>query len=186
MNMVERKTRSGRQEKGRAGREETGVDIGLGGVFKGLGDFINLLSEMVETGESEVNRTGEFKVKGLGDRGKGVYGFTVRTGIGGTPRVEHFGNIRSTEEGPVVAEVREPMIDVFDEGETVLVVAELPGVAEGEITVDVKDDILTLETTGERKYAKEVLLPYSVDAPSMKKAHKNGVLELRLDKAKDE
>jgi HSP20 family protein len=186
MNMVERKTRSGRQEKGRAGREETGVDIGLGGVFKGLGDFINLLSEMVETGESEVNRTGEFKVKGLGEKARGVYGFTVRTGIGGTPQVERFGNIRSTEEGPVVAEVREPMIDVFDEGETVLVVAELPGVAEGEITVDVKDDILTLETTGEMKYAKEVLLPYSVDAPSMKKAHKNGVLELRLDKAKDE
>lgn len=184
--MAERKTRSGRQEKSRAGREEMGVDIGLGGVFKGLGDFINLLSEMVEAGESEVSRTGEFKVKGLGDRGKGVYGFTVRTGIGGTPQVEHFGNIRSTEEGPVVAEVREPMIDVFDEGETVLVVAELPGVAEGEITVDVKDDVLTLETTGERKYAKEVLLPCSVDAPSMKKAHKNGVLELRFGKAKNE
>jgi HSP20 family protein len=59
-------------------------------------------------------------------------------------------------------------------------------VAEGEITVEVKDDVLTLETTGERKYAKEVLLPCSVNAPSMKKAHKNGVLELRLDKAKDE
>jgi len=184
--MAERKTSSGRRERRTADREEMGVDIGLGGVFKGLGDFINLLSEMVEAGESEVSRTGEFKVKGLGDRGRGVYGFTVRTGIGGTPQVERFGNIRSTEEGPVVAEVREPMIDVFDEGETVLIVAELPGVAEGEITVDVKDDVLTLETTGERKYAKEVLLPCSVDAATMKKAHKNGVLELRLDKAKDE
>jgi HSP20 family protein len=184
--MAERKTSPGRRERRRAGREKTGVDIGLGGIFKGLGDFINLVSEMVEAGESEVTRTGEFKVKGLGDRGRGVYGFTVRTGIGGTPRVERFGNIRSTEEGPVVDEVREPLVDVFDEGETVLVVAELPGVAEEEITVEVKDDVLTLETAGERKYAREVLLPCSVDAATMKKAHKNGVLELRLNKAKGE
>ena len=182
--MVERKTTSGRQERRRAGREEVGIDLGLGGVFKGFGDFMNLLSEMVEAGESEVTRTGEFKVKGLGEKGRGVYGFTVRTGIGGTPRVERFGNIRSTQEGPVVDEVREPMVDVFDEGETVLVVAEVPGVAEGEITVEVRDDILTLETAGERKYAKEVLLPCPVDAASIKKAHKNGVLELRFGKAK--
>lgn len=184
--MAERKTSSGRRERRTAGREEIGVDIGLGGIFKGLGDFINLVSEMVEAGESEVTRTGEFKVKGLGDRGRGVYGFTVRTGIGGTPRVERFGNIRSTEEGPVVDEVREPLVDVFDEGETVLVVAELPGVAEEEIAVEVKDDVLTLETAGERKYAKEVLLPCPVDAATVKKAYKNGVLELRLNKSKDE
>lgn len=183
--MVERERSSGRRERRRAGREEIGVDIGLGGIFKGIGDFISLVSDMVEAGESEVSRTGEFQVKGLGDRAKGVYGFTVRTGIGGTPRVERFGNIRSTEEGPVVDEVREPLVDVFDEGETVLVVAELPGVAEEEITIEVKDDVLTLETTGEGKYAKEVLLPCPVDAATMKKAHKNGVLELRLNKPKD-
>jgi HSP20 family protein len=109
----------------------------------------------------------------------------VRTGIGGIPRVERFGNIRSTEEGPVVDEVREPLVDVFDEGETVLVVAEVPGVVEEEITVEVRDDVLSLETKGERKYAKEVLLPCPVDAATMKKAYKNGVLELRLGKAKD-
>jgi HSP20 family protein len=185
MDMVERKIGSSRQERRRAGREEIGVDIGLGGIFKGIGDFIDLLSEMVEAGESEVTRTGEFKVKGLGEKARGVYGFTVRTGIGGIPRVERFGNIRSTEEGPVVDEVREPLVDVFDEGETVLVVAEVPGVVEEEITVEVRDDVLSLETKGERKYAKEVLLPCPVDAATMKKAYKNGVLELRLGKAKD-
>jgi len=184
--MAEKKTSPGSGERRRAGREEIGVDIGLGGIFKGLGEFINLVSDMAEAGESEATRTGEFKVKGLGDRGRGVYGFSVRTGIGGTPQVERFGNIRSTEEGPVVDEVREPLVDVFDEGETVLVVAELPGVAEDEITIDVKDDVLTFETAGEKKYSKEVVLPCPVDAATMKKAHKNGVLELRLKKSKDE
>jgi HSP20 family protein len=170
------------ERKKRETKGEASFDLGFGGLFKGLGDFLDLLSEMVETGEEEVTRTGEFKVKGLGDKARGVYGFSVRTGIGGIPRVERFGNIRTTEEGPVVAEVREPLVDVFDEDQEIVVVAELPGVGEEEIHIEVQDDILSLETTGERKYAKEILLPGPVDAATLQKAYKNGILELRLKK----
>ncbi len=159
------------------------LDLGFGGLFKGLGDFIDLLGDMIETGEEEVTRSGEFKIKGLGDKGRGVYGFSVRTGIGGIPRVERFGNIRATEEGPVVAEVREPLVDLFDEEQEIVVVAELPGVGEEEVHIEVQDDILSLETTGERKYAKEILLPGAVDVATLQKAYKNGILELRLKKA---
>lgn len=168
--------------KKRESSEEVSIDLGLGGLFKGLGDFLDLLSEMVETGESEVARTGEFKVKGLGDQARGVYGFTVRTGIGGVPRVERFGNIRTTEEGPVVAEAREPLVDLFDEEDEIVLVAELPGVAEEEIRIEVEGDILSLETSGERKYAKEILLPGTVEAASLQKTYRNGILELRLKK----
>jgi len=174
------------ERRRRQRRPEGSIDLGLGGMFKGIGDFIDLLSEMVEEGKAEVSRTGEFRVKGMGEKARGVYGFTVRTGLGGIPRVERFGNIRSTERGPVVAEVREPLVDVFDEGDNVLVVIELPGVAEEEVSVEVKDDVLSLEAKGERRYAKEVLLPYRVDAATMRKGCKNGVLEVRLSKAKDE
>jgi HSP20 family protein len=132
--------------------------------------------------EREFHRTTEFKVRGLGDQARGVYGLTVRTGIGGIPRVERFGNIRATEEGPVVAEVREPLVDVFDEEFEIVIVAELPGVGEGEIHIEVKDDILSLETGGERKYAKEILLPAPVDAATLQDAYKNGILEIRLKK----
>ncbi len=170
-------------EKKRETKREVTFDLGFGGLFKGLGNFLDLLSEMVETGEEEVSRTGEFKVKGLGDKTRGVYGFTVRTGIGGIPQVEHFGNIRTTDEGPMVAEVREPLVDLFDEGQEIVVVGELPGVDEEEIHIEVQDDILSLETTGERKYAKEILLPEAVDAATLRKTYRNGILELRLRKA---
>jgi len=170
-------------EKKRETKREVTFDLGFGGLFKGLGNFLDLLSEMVETGEEEVSRTGEFKVKGLGDKTRGVYGFTVRTGIGGIPQVEHFGNIRTTDEGPMVAEVREPLVDLFDEGQEIVVVGELPGVDEEEIYIEVQDDILSLETTGERKYAKEILLPEAVDAATLRKTYRNGILELRLRKA---
>jgi len=170
------------EKKKRETKEEVTLDLGFGGLFKGLGDFIDLLGDMIETGEEEVTRTGEFRVKGLGDKGRGVYGFSVRTGVGGVPRVERFGNIRATEEGPVVAEVREPLVDVFDEEQEIVIAAELPGVAEEEVHIEIQDDILSLETTGERKYAKEILLPESVDATTLQKAYKNGILELRLRK----
>jgi HSP20 family protein len=177
--MTERKKRETKKEE----EVKVSFDLGFGGLFKGLGDFIDLLGDMIETGEEEVTRSGEFRVKGLGDKARGVYGFSVRTGIGGIPQVERFGNIRTTEEGPVVAEVREPLVDVFDEEQEIVIVAELPGVAEEEVHIEIQDDILSLETTGERKYAKEILLPEPVDAATLQKAYKNGILELRLAKS---
>ena len=165
--------------------DDISIDLGVGGLFKGLGNFLDLLSNMVETSEEtgeETNRTGEFKVKGMGEKARGVYGFSVRTGVGGVPHVEHFGNIRSTESGPEVAEVREPLVDVFDEKDEIVSAAELPGVSEEEIQVEVQEDVLSLQTNGARKYAKEVLLPAAVEADSLKKTYTNGILELRLKK----
>jgi len=180
--MPERKKRETKEPALSRAKGEVTLDLGFGGLFKGLGDFIDLLGEMIETGEEEVTRSGEFKIKGLGDKARGVYGLSVRTGIGGIPRVERFGNIRTTEEGPVVAEVREPLVDVFDEDQEIVIVAELAGVGEEEIHIEVQDDILSLETTGERKYAKEILLPGAVDVTTLRKTYKNGILELRLKK----
>jgi len=176
---MSRRKRTARKDDGKGGAT---LDFGLGGIFKGLGGFLDLVSDMVETGESEVTRTGEFKIKGLGDKAQGIYGFTVRSGIGGTPQVEHFGNVQATEEGPVVAEVREPLVDLFDEAEEIVITVELPGAAEEEIQIEVEEDILSLETGGENKYAKEILLPSAVDSASLQTTFRNGILELRLKK----
>jgi HSP20 family protein len=109
----------------------------------------------------------------------------VKIGLGGKPVIEPFGNIKATERGAVVAEVREPIVDVFDEGDSVLVVAELPGVEESDIHLEVRDDILNLMAEDQdRKYSKEVLLPSAVDADTMESTYKNGVLEIKLAKKK--
>jgi len=161
-------------------------DFGLGGLFKGIGGLFDLVSKMTEEGKEEYTRTGE--IKGLGDKAKGIYGFSVRMGIGGQPTVEQFGNIKKTEKGSVeVAEVREPIVDVFDEGDYLMVIAELPGVDESDIHLEIKGDILSLKAEGkDRKYNKEVLLPSEVEADSMETQYKSGIMEIKFTKKASE
>ncbi len=160
------------------------ADAGLGGMFKSLGGFLELLSDLSEKGGGEFTKSGEM---GGGD-GKGmkaVYGFSVRVGGGGKPLIENFGNVKSGRDGtPVVEEAREPMVDVFDESDHLLVVAELPGVAEKEIKYEVKGDILHLTAAhGDRKYQKELLLPAPVLEKGAVSSYRHGVFELKLPKA---
>jgi len=167
--MVERKAKGG---------------FGLGDLFRGIGDLIEFLKEMEAEGKTEVTRTGELRGKGRLKDLKGVYGFSVKVGLGGEPTVETFGNIRKGEEGAVVEEVREPLVDVFDEKEVIRVIAELPGVDANDIKVELEGDILTIAAEGkDRKYNKEVLLPAKGRRDSLRTSYRNGILEVTVAKA---
>jgi HSP20 family protein len=151
--------------------------ISFGGLFKGLGNLIDLASKLSEEG---VEKKGE--IRGLPKGARGVYGFSVRT-LAGKPVIETFGNIKETTKGPVVEEVREPIVDVFDEEDRILVIVELPGVSEEEIKIEVAGDILSLTASDrDRKYAKEILLPSKVKPQPVKSSYKNGILEITLEK----
>jgi HSP20 family protein len=153
--------------------------ISFGGLFKGLGNLIDLASRLSEEG---VEKRGE--IRGLPKGVKGVYGFSIRT-LAGKPVIESFGNIRETAQGPVVEEVREPIVDVFDEVDRILVIAELPGVSENKIKIEVAGDILSLTASDkDKKYAKEILLPGKVKPDSVRTSYKNGILEITLEKQK--
>jgi len=153
--------------------------ISFGGLFKGLGNLIDLASKLSEEG---VEKRGE--IRGLPKGAKGVYGFSIRT-LAGKPVIETFGNIKETTQGPVVEEVREPIVDIFDEEEHILVIAELPGVSEGQIKIEIAGDILNLTASNrDRKYAKEILLPSKVKPQPVKSSYKNGILEITLEKEK--
>jgi HSP20 family protein len=153
--------------------------ISFGGLFKGLGNLIDLASRLSEEG---VEKRGE--IRGLPKGAKGVYGFSIRT-LAGKPVIESFGNIRETAKGPVVEEVREPIVDVFDEADRILVIAELPGVSENKIKIEVAGDILNLSASDtERKYIKEILLPGKVKPAPVRTSYKNGILEITLEKQK--
>ena len=162
-------------------RSGAGVGVGLGGLFKGIGSLFDLVSKMTEEGEEETTRTGE--VEALGGKLKGVYGFSVKMGLGGKPVVQQFGNIQETETGPVFTETHEPLVDVLEEGDRLVVIAELPGIEEEDIHLKVEGDILEIVASGrDREYEKEVLLPWAVDPEGLKSSYRNGILEVRLGK----
>ena len=157
----------------------------VGGFVKGLEKFIDLVEEVEEAG-GEIKRKGEIKGK---EGVRGIYGFSIRSGIGERPKIQTFGNIRAVKEKEKekpefkIAETREPIVDVFDEKDHVLIVAELPGVLEGSIKLEFKGDILILEAGDEkRKYSKEILLPAKVDPHTKESSFKNGVLEVKFKK----
>lgn len=171
--------------RGARGGSEAAAEASLGGLFRGIGSLLDLVSTMAQEGKEETTGSGE--VEALGGKLKGVYGFSVRLGLEGKPVIEQFGNIRETETGPVVAEIREPLADVLDEGAGVVVIVELPGVEEKDVHLQMNGDILEVTAaTGGRKYEKEVLLPSAADPDSLTSSYRNGVLEIRLAKRQAE
>lgn len=168
-----------REKKG-----EISFDLGLGGIFKGIGSLIDLASELAEKAPDGIVKEGQIgDDKGL----KAVYGFSVKVGSGGRPTIQQFGNVREEAQGPVVDEMREPMVDTFDEGDFILVVVEMPGVSESDVKYEIKGDILILSgETEDRKYYKELLLPASVDEEKVSYTNRNGVVEIKLWKAEQQ
>jgi HSP20 family protein len=157
--------------------------LGLDNLFSWLGGVVEQLGEVAEkAGEGEFSKHGEFKTTGFGEKARGVYGVSVKMGSGGKPAFEHFGNIHPTAKGPEVSDVREPLVDVFDEETEILVVAEMPGASEKEIHVKVEGGSLSLEAEGKHRYAKVVDLPAKVDPEPARKVYRNGLLELRFTK----
>src|SRR5690349_22906920 len=158
--------------------------LGLGGLLQGLGKLIEM-AQTLERAGGEIRRTGTVEIKGVDDL-RGVFGFSVRTGIGRDgrrrPIVRPFGNISRTRRGVVLNDVREPLIDLYQEPYVVRVVAEIPGVEENEIRYELNGSVLILHTRGERKFSREILLPCPVDAERLQRHYRNGVLELIIPK----
>ena len=177
-----------KQKKSQEKKEESpDIDFGignfsLGGLFKGVGDLVDLAAKLKEAG-GEIKKEGEIDLSNLKEGMKGVFGFSIKTAVGGKPVVEPFGNIKKTPTGPKVEEEREPITDVFNEKDEVIVMAEMPGVNEDVISVTLKGDILEIYAVAkDRKYRKEILLPVKVKYDTLTKAYKNGILEVRIKK----
>ena len=159
---------------------------GAAGFLNGLGTLIEQLgklSEQAEKAGGELVRSGTLDL-GSNKRVTGVYGFTVKSALDKkSVKVEPFGNMRKDEAlGQVeIQEIREPMIDMFDEPDHLLIVAEVPGVVHDNVKLELRDDILVFSAEkGDKKYRKENVLPDRYASDKMSFSCRNGILEIKI------
>jgi HSP20 family molecular chaperone IbpA len=78
----------------------------------------------------------------------------------------------------------QPLIDIFQEDTYVTVVAQIAGFNKETLKIDVKDQKLTLQAKAkDRKYYKTLNLPKEVKPNIHHTTYKNGVLQIKLQKA---
>ena len=96
-----------------------------------------------------------------------------------------------------------PMVDIYDDNDHIVIKAELPGIDKKDITIDLKDGVLTLK--GERnveneekednyyrrersfgKFERAFTLPTGLDPEKIKADYKDGVLKIEIPKPEKE
>ena len=172
----------GKEEEGIAGGILKGIGKiipGLGGLFKGLEKspvFKERLKKIDEEVERKLKETplkkteeGKFKIEGK---------FEARYL---TPDKSYKSSTRK-EVSPRMPQPQERPADIFDEKDYIKVIAEIPGVEEEDIKINLEKDGLTISVdVPDHKYHQEVKLPCEPKG-KLEKFYRNGILEVRITK----
>ncbi len=106
----------------------------------------------------------------------------------------YAGGPEQTREGPVF----EPAVDIYEDPEGLTLLADMPGVPPEKVTIDLRENVLTLRGEVERSesegetdvlreyrsgnYFRQFTLADSIDQGRIEATMKDGVLRLRLPK----
>lgn len=131
-----------------------------------------------ETTEGKVRRYGPF-----------VYGFSYSKKPGEEPEIQEFGNVKPGKGGGITPKEkgeREPLTEVVDLNGKYEVTVELPGAEKDEIDLTATEESLKIETTGGRKYKKEVYLEEEIEPDEIDANFNNGILTIEVEKKEEE
>jgi len=132
--------------------------------------------------------TGAVEVASRSSRGipgvaRAIYGVSMRIGPRVAPPRRRPKTLRTNaRKQPVIDDAREPAVDVLDEGDHFLVVAELPGVQETQVEWRLANErtLLIRAESPDRHYRRDIRVTEPIDAGKVLSSYANGVLELRL------
>mgnify|MGYP000070600858 CR=1 FL=1 len=113
-----------------------------------------------------------------------VMGFNLKIGPDGRPTIQHFGNIRPEQGKPVIADAREPLVDVTKTDKDITITAELPGVEKKDIDIEPGKKSVEIKVAGERPFYKKLELETAIKPKTAKAKFKNGILEVTFEREK--
>lgn len=156
-----------------------------------IADGLESLAEALRSVTEEARNFERSVSFGGGEEGfEGVVRVEFRTNIGEDTRAESSSTSTVRAEAGDRDEerrVRRPVVDVTEDDEALVIVAEMPGVTADALTWAVEERALSLEATTDRtRYARVVTLPAAVDADAATVTVEAGVVELVLPRIRDE
>lgn len=160
-------------------RDRNRDEFPLEDLFKAFSENLN---RWFESFGSDPQRIDEMVKKFLSN--PFVMGWNVSVGPDGMPKFQRFGNKPNAPRFTSERE-KEPLIDVYDQGDTIRVIAEVPGVSKDSIKVRTEEKMLHISANqDQRRYAKTITLPCAIIPESAQAKYNYGVLEVTLKKVK--
>lgn len=112
-------------------------------------------------------------------------GFSIKFGPDGKPRIEEIGHRQPWQEEDDMREDQDPLVDIIEDRETFTILVALPGVEKEAIDLRVTENCLTFSVDGaDFEWYDELKLPARINPKLARASFKNGVLEVKLNKAK--
>lgn len=146
-------------------------------------DFMSYIEELFENFEKEFFR----EIENLRSRpfekkiGPFIYGYSITIGPDGKPIIREFGTVPKERKPGIEPEfTREPLVDISETDEEVIITAETPGVKKEDIEINATER--ELEIKAGDKFYKRLDLPTEVNPDKAKATYNNGILEVRLEK----
>jgi HSP20 family protein len=155
------------------------------GIRKRKDFFEDFESELFDNLEEII----ESILEDMGESVPFVYGFSIIRRPGEDLEFREFGNAPeySQNEGSFLpSETKEPLIDIFENGDFVHVLAEFPEVRKDDLILRATSHNLEIKVIGPYECSEDIELPVRVNPNSATASYKNGVLEVTFSRCSEE
>jgi HSP20 family protein len=108
---------------------------------------------------------------------------SVKLGPDGKPRFQKYNNQQQRQTESEVIDDPEPLVDIIEEKDTLVVLAAIPGVNKDDIDLRLTENNLTFSVdSADFEWYDELTLPARVNPKEARASYKNGVLEIKVKK----
>ncbi|MHA1751201.1 MAG: Hsp20/alpha crystallin family protein [Candidatus Helarchaeota archaeon] len=111
-----------------------------------------------------------------------IWGFSLTVTPDSKPIIREFEKKRENFINKEDENVWEPLIEVMEQDNGLLIIIEIPNTTEDEIKLTSYEDYCELSINSSKNLHKQINFPFKVDPKSEKMKYKNGILEILYSK----